>query len=173
MIELCDSTYIEARPATVWAWFERLPEHYLRWHPDHVSCNWVHGDAIVDGAEMEVVEVLHGIPHQLRMKLVDVAPGHRVSYRIYPGIGGTLEVEPSGAGSRFTATIRLGSRIPVLGALLDGFLRVWFRERINSIALHQQEEGVNLKRMLEKPGRNGWNGVERRSAPLERTLELK
>jgi hypothetical protein len=173
MIELRDSIYIEAPPRTVWAWFERLPEHFPRWHPDHVSCNWVRGSAIASGTEMEVVEVLHGIPHQLRIKLTDVVPGLRVAYRIYPGVGGYLEIEPYGAGTRFTASIRLGTRFPVFGTVLDWVQWWWFGARINAFATHQREEGINLKLMLDGQGKNGWNGIERRGAPpLEKTVEL-
>ncbi len=152
MIELRDVTTIGVPPDQVWAWFESLPEHYLEWHPDHIRCNWSRGSAVTEGAEMEVVEVLHGRPHHFRLRLTDVIPGHRACYRIVPGVEGCLEVEPADSGSRFTATVRLGIRARTLGSLLDFALRKLFGAQIEAIRRHQAQEGANLKRLLEHAG---------------------
>lgn len=149
MIELRDTTIIGVPPQQVWAWFESLPEHYLKWHPDHVRCNWSRGSAVTVGAEMEVVEVLHGRPHHFRLRLTDVVPGHRACYRIVPGVDGCLEVESVGVGSRFTATVQLGIRTRILGPLLDFALQKLFGAQIEAIRRHQAEEGANLKKLLE------------------------
>lgn len=149
MIVLQDTVTIHAPAPVIWAWLERLPEHYRGWHRDHISCRWVRAGAFVSGAEMEVVERIHGKPHRLRMQIMDVEPGHRVRYRIFPGLEGSLAVQPAGSGTRFTATIQMGLRTPVLGRMIDTLLQWAIPARIASIRQHQAEEGVNLKAVFE------------------------
>jgi len=149
MIELLDEVEIGVSSDTVWQWLEQMPEHYREWHPDHISCRWVRGDAAVPGAVMEVVERLHGRRHRLRMTLTHVEPGRRVEYRIAPGLGGAFEVEPADGGSRFTAALRIGVSATLLGAIVDRLVRLAAGGRIASIRQHQAEEGANLKALLE------------------------
>jgi len=152
MIKLHDTVYINVSPSTVWAWLETLPDHVQAWHPDHTRARWIRGGAFVPGAEMEVVERLHGTLHCLRMRLTAVTPGRRVQYRIFPGLEGSLEVRPSGSGTTFTATLQLGTQIPLLGGLIDWLLRRAIPGRLAAVHRHLQEEGENLRRLLEAPG---------------------
>ena len=149
MIELRDTVVIDVPSQVVWEWLETMPEHILEWHPDHISARWVRGCSFAPNAVLEVEELLHGKPHRLPMKIIEVEPGRRACYRVFPGLGGCVHVEPTDAGSRFTATIRLGFRMPVVGALVDALIRRALRERIEGIRRHQAEEGVNLKALLE------------------------
>lgn len=148
MIVLRDTVTIHAPPARVWNWLESLPEHYHEWHPDYIGARWLIGGALVSNAVMEGRERLHGKPHRLRMRVTEVKRGHWVRYRIFPGLRGGFEVEPIEGGSRFTATIEFGSRIPVVGALMDGVLRLVIPGRLGAIRRHQAEEGARLKALL-------------------------
>jgi hypothetical protein len=149
VIELRDTVEIDATPLEVWTWLESMPDHILEWHPDHLAARWVKGGELVPGAVMEVRERLHGKPHRMRMKLTACEPGRWARYRIFPGLGGSLEVEPHAAGSRFTASITMGTRVPIVGRLIDGLLRLVMGSRIEAIRRHQVEAGINLKRLLE------------------------
>lgn len=149
MIVLRDTVTIDVPPAEVWRWLESIPEHIAEWHPDDISARWVRGGAFVPSAEMEVKERLHGKPHRLRMTLTEVEPGHWVRYRMFPGLRGEFEVEPAETGSTFTATIAIGLRMPVLGALVDRILRLTMPRRLEAIRQHLAEEGANLKALLE------------------------
>jgi hypothetical protein len=120
MIILRDTQTIDVPPQFIWTWLETMPKHALEWHPDHISCRWLTGGNFVPGAEMEVVERLHGRRHRLRIFLTDVEPGHLVRYRIFPGLTGSFEITPADSGSTFTAQIELGVRTPVLGDILAG-----------------------------------------------------
>ena len=150
MIELRDTVTIDAPPEAVWAWLEAMPEHYVDWHADHISCRWVSGERLTPGAVMEAEERLHGKPHRLRLVLTSVEPGRWFEYRAGSGIGGRFEVEASDGGTRFTAAIRVGIGTPMVGALIDAVMRLTMGGRIESFRRHQAEEGVNLKRLLER-----------------------
>ena len=149
MIELRDTVDIGAPPEVVWDWLEHLPDHYLEWHPDHLGARWVRGSSFAPGAVMEAHEVLHGKPHRLRMVMTQCRPGRWVRYRFFPGAWGELRVDPVGGGSRFTAGVDLGTRMPVVGPVLDRGLRAALGSRLESVARHQAEEGANLKALLE------------------------
>ncbi|GAB2737821.1 SRPBCC family protein [Nocardioides pakistanensis] len=75
MIELRDTVEVDVPPDRVWDWLQHLPEHYLEWHPDHLSARWVGGCTMVPGALLEFREVLHGKPHRLRLHLTEVPGG--------------------------------------------------------------------------------------------------
>lgn len=150
MIELTDTIDIDVSPETVWSWFQSLPEHYKEWHPDHISCRWVRGDAFEPGARMEAVERLHGRRHRLLLKMIGTESGRRVQYRVYPGVNGSLSAEPTGTGSRFTAKIEIGTRLPVISWIIDTILRIVLAPHLEAIRQHQYEEGVNLKAILER-----------------------
>lgn len=149
MIVLRDTVTICVPPARVWSWLESIPEHIHEWHPDHISARWVSGGAFVSNAKMEVKEQLHGKPHRLRMTVTEVEPGHWVHYRLFPGLRGGFEVEPVENGTKFTATIEIGLSVPIIGALIDGVLRLIIPGRLEAIRRHQAEEGVNLRALLE------------------------
>lgn len=155
MIELRDTIRIDAAPEQVWGWLESLADHYRQWHPDHLSARWLRGSGFVPGAVMEVSERLHGKPHTLRMSLTDVAPGQWIRYRMLPGLRGELAVRPVEGGSEFSAVIGIGVGVPLLAPLLDGLLRLMLGARIEALRLHQAEEGVNLKGLLEASGSTG------------------
>jgi uncharacterized protein YndB with AHSA1/START domain len=149
VIAFRDTVTIRVPAATVWGWLESLPEHITDWHPDHLSARWVSGGAFVPNAVMEVHERLHGKSHRLRMTLTDVEPGHRLRYRVFPGIRGGYDVEPTGTGTRFTATLEIGVHLPVVGAFIDWMLRLSIPARLEAIRRHQAEEAANLKALLE------------------------
>ncbi len=150
MIELRDVVTIGVPPEEVWAWLERMPDHILEWHPDHLDARWIRGAKFEPGAVMEVREILHGEPHRLRMALVEAEEGRRVRYRILPGLRGEFLVDPKDGGAEFTAIIALGYRLPVVGPLIDWILRRVLGDRLQAIARHQAEEGANLKGLLER-----------------------
>jgi hypothetical protein len=150
MIELCDTIDIDVPPEIIWAWFQHLPEHYKEWHPDHISCRWLHGEAFEPGARMEAVERLHGRRHRLRLTMTGTRPVRRVQYQIYPGVRGSLAAIPTETGSRFTAKIEIGTHLPILGRIIDRMVRLILAPHLEAIRQHQAEEGVNLKTILER-----------------------
>lgn len=149
MIVLRETVTIDVPPVEVWRWLESIPEHIAEWHPDHISARWLSGGAFVPNAQMEVKERLHGKPHRLRLTLTGVEPGHRVRYRMFPGVRGEFVVEPAETGSTFTATIAFGLRLPVLGSLVDRLLELTIPRRLEAIRQHLVEEGANLRALLE------------------------
>jgi uncharacterized protein YndB with AHSA1/START domain len=147
-MKLSDSVDIDAPPETVFNWFAGLDQHYREWHPDHRNCYWLHGHSLAPGSVLYAEEVLHGKLHKLRYKMTDIVKNQHARFRILGLIGllvphGEFRVEPRGGGTRFTATL-----YPRFGALL----RLMLPGRVQALITHQQEEGKNLKRIIEGTG---------------------
>lgn len=154
MIELRHTVDINVSPETVWRWLETLPDHINMWHPDHISARWIEGGGFEPGAVMEVRERLHGKAHRLRISLTEAVAGRIVRYRFFPGCRGSFELEEIATGTKFTAAVEIGIRIPIVAPLLDKLLGLAIPGRLNAIRRHQAEEGENLKILLE----NGTTG---------------
>jgi hypothetical protein len=150
MISLVDRIEIKTNPAAVIAWFDALPEHYLAWHPDHVSCHFLRGSMWQVGSVLEAQEYLHGKHHTLRFIVTDVVPEKRLIYKIRPALGwGAFVLEQQGGIVLFTAELHIGSDLPLLGPVVDLVLNLFFQSRIEATRAHMREEGVNLKAILE------------------------
>lgn len=148
MIELRDSVVIHVPPERVWAWLSELPMHYREWHPAHVDGRYAQGDQLAVGALLQVDERLHGKPHSLKFR-ADVVVPHRLLRYSGRGFRGAFVLEPTEEGTRFTAELAFGLRLPFIERLLDRVLRRWLASRLSALQAHMREEGVNLKQLLE------------------------
>lgn len=141
---LTDSVDIDSSPDRVWTWLQNLADHYLDWHPDHVSAEWVVGEPNEVGSVLEVVEDLGGHRERLRLEVRAVCPPRLVQYRIR-GVHslllarGTFEVHSREGGSTFTASIWFRG---------GGFVERLFRRQIIALREHMSEEGQSLQRLL-------------------------
>ncbi|KPK11176.1 MAG: hypothetical protein AMJ68_06670 [Acidithiobacillales bacterium SG8_45] len=144
-MKLSDSIEISARPETVFSWFTNLDRNYREWHPDHRDSYWLKGDSLSPGSVLYAEEYLHGKLHKLRYQMTEVLPNRHARFRILGAIGllvprGEFRVEPTETGARFTATL-----YPRCGRLL----RLLMPGRVQALITHQEEEGRNLKKLLE------------------------
>ena len=149
MIRLRDSITIHVPPEQIWTWLNELPAHYLQWHPAHVRCRYDHGDRLEPGAVLYVEEVLHGRLHRLRLRATQVVPERALHYR-GPGFKGAFLLAPADGSTSFTAELSFGTPLPILSAILDPLLRLVLGRRLTEFESHMHEEGLNLKRLLER-----------------------
>jgi hypothetical protein len=59
-------------------------------------------------------------------------------------------LDPVNGSTCFTAELAFGTRLKVVGATLEPVLRRVLGRRLVELQAHLHEEGVNLKRLLEK-----------------------
>ncbi len=137
MIELRDSTFIDAQPEHVWAWLEEMPLHYRQWHPDHVACRYEGGQVLRTGTALYVEERLHGRLHRLRLRATEVVPGEVVRYASR-GFAGAFIIVPEGDGTRFTAELSFGTRAPIVGRALDAVAGFALRTRLEASRVHMR-----------------------------------
>jgi hypothetical protein len=96
-----------------------------------------------------VEEQLHGRRHRLKLRATEVVPNRLLRYSSW-GLHGAFLLEEANGGTRFTATLRFGVGVPLIGQLVDLILSRVFAPRLAAVQDHMHEEGRNLKRLLER-----------------------
>jgi hypothetical protein len=149
VIQLTDSTFIDAPPEDVWTWLERMPLHDKKWHPDHVICRYERGQVLQTGTVLHVEERLLGRLQRLRLRATAVVPGRLARYRSR-GFAGTFVAAPEGEGTQSTAELSFGTSAPIVGRTLDAVASLALRSRLEAFQTHVREEGENLRRLLQQ-----------------------
>ena len=158
MIRLEESIIIDVPATRVWSWLSDLPRHYREWHPAHLSCRYVRGERLETGSVLQIEEHLHGKPHSLTLCATAVIPNRLLQYA-GRGFRGAFELESTNGGTSFTASLECGWRIPFIGRFIDAVARRALGNRLAALRRHMEEEGRNLKRLLQSDPRPGSTDV--------------
>ena len=106
---------------------------------------------IVDSKHIIYVEeYLHGEIHKLKLHITKIQPNSRIEYKTFLGTKGIFIIEPRETGTLFTAELHMGTKIPLLGKLVDRIMRMFLSRHLEGLQQHMAEEGQNLKRILEQ-----------------------
>jgi hypothetical protein len=151
-MRLVSSTLIRTTPETVSLFFANMAENYLRWHPDHVLFRWEGKGGLYAGARFYFEERIAGKLLKKRVRFTRIVPGRLIEFiltnplfrLVLPSI--SFEIEPAGDGVRVTQTIQI--RTGPIGAWLN-------RREFDAVRKHMDEEGENLKRILEGEAASG------------------
>ncbi len=138
---------VQAPAAAIFAFFDRVDEHYLAWHPDHIVFRWTHGRGLEVGHRAYFEEMIAGkrmkkeveYTHIEPGRLVEFAPVHQPMRWFLPRMLFRLEdVDPG--------TWRVVQEIH----LRVGPLGEWLNQReFDAVREHMRVEGLNLKRIVE------------------------
>jgi hypothetical protein len=139
-----------------------MPQEYVSWHPDHVVCRVIKASMLQPGSEIECQEYLHGKLHTMRLRLTKIDPGRRVEYEIEALGKGAFEAIQKGEEVEFVAELGLGTEAPLVGRMVDTILCVLFDRQLKAMRQHMQEEGQNLKKIIE----SGWKPRSREEATI-------
>jgi hypothetical protein len=131
-----DSVEINVPPEAVYDWLMHIVENYRSWHPAHVECMWIKGKSFEIGSVLYTEEYLGDELHKLKFKVTRIKQNKGFEFCIlFPGSifvpKGEFVIEPTKAGSRFTATLHYR-----FGRLLTLFAK---KEK-EIIEQHQREE---------------------------------
>lgn len=146
---LQESLLIAAPPAAAFDFFRQMDSNYRRWHPDHVSFEWLDDTRLAVGSRFRFEERINGKPIRrtdrmnriVEDRLVEFQPQNALFRLFLRSV--SFAMEPEGAGGcRLTQTITL--RIGPLGRWLN-------RRDFAAVERHMREEGWNLKALLERP----------------------
>lgn len=139
---ITESAVIMAPPERLVDFFETLDEHYLDWHPDHVSFAWL------DPAHerFHFVERIGSWTLDMRMSIERSADGRLATCRprsalfalVFPWMTFEARAEPGG-GARYTHRINL--RLGPLRWLLE-------RTLLQPLRRHMALESQNLAKLI-------------------------
>ena len=155
-VTLTDSIEIKTTPEKVFDFLVHLvdDESYRAWHPeDHVALRWLKGNPWEEGSVVYAEEYIHGKLHKLKFLVTKVVPNREIQYvpvsrflrRYFPK--NTFYIELKEETCVFTAkgTYRVGW-------LVRTFASNKLNRGLSSVRKHMEEEGENLKRILEAEG---------------------
>jgi hypothetical protein len=153
---LTDTIDIKTTPESVFQFLTGIvdSESYQAWHKeDHVAFQILKGEPWSVGSVMVAEEYIHGKLHKLKFVITKVVPNKRIEYapaswllrKYFPK--NEFIMEAQGDTCRFTAsgTYRIGW----IGKTV---FKKELAQGLASIEKHMQEEGENLKHMLEHGG---------------------
>ena len=119
---------------------------FRKWHKDHVKLQWLKGKPFEEGSILYVEEYLHGKLHKMKFLSTKLEPNRKIEYNLlFPMsmvcYGGSFIIKPKGKSCIFTATLsfRFGY---ILSKLMPS--------RVDATRRHMEEEGKNLKKLLEQ-----------------------
>lgn len=146
MTKLIDSIKINQPPEVVFEWFAHFAENYRDWHKDHVLAKWIKGKNFEKGSVLYAEEYLGGKLEKLSFEITNCVQNELIEYKVlFPESiicsGGSFSIKPSNGGSVFTAA---------LSFRFGGLVSMVAKKRAEAIRQHMEEEGENLKALLEK-----------------------
>lgn len=146
MKELIDTIIIQIPPREVYEWFLNIQDEYLNWHVDHISCRWLKGEPFEVGSILYAEEYLHGKQHNLTFETTRVIPAELIEYRnTFPNSVvipfGSFQFEQVEGGCKFTATLQVR---------FFRIINLFFSKRVDQLIRHMEQEGENLKLLLEQ-----------------------
>ena len=150
MIILRDIVEIKASPEQIFEFFVHFKENFFAWHLAHVECCYLTEGTLTEGSVIYIEEYLHGKLHKLKLHITKVEPNSRIEYKTFMGTRGVFIIEPRGERALFIAEMHMGTKIPLLGKLVDRIMRTFMSRQLEGMKQHMTEEGQNLKRILEE-----------------------
>ncbi len=153
-VVLTDTVEIKTTPEKIFNFLTSIvdDESYRAWHPeDHVGFRWVKGQPWTEGSKISAQEYLHGKLHKLKFKITKIEPNKKIEYvpvsrfvrKFFPK--NEFVIQQKGEFCLFIA-----SGTCRLGWIGKTFFKKAITEGLASLKKHMQEEGENLKRILEK-----------------------
>lgn len=150
---LKNSIEIRTTPEKIFEFFSSLVDDksYRALHPyDHVALRWLKGPPWQEGSVIYAEEYIDEELHKLTFIVTRVVPNREIEYvpvsrfrrRYAPKY--SFSVESKEASCVFTAAVH--ARIPLLLRLLS---KKKVARGLSSVQKHMEEEGENLKRILE------------------------
>jgi len=152
-VVLTDSIEINASSEKVFKFITGLvdDESYRAWHQeDHVALRWLQGQPWAKGSVVYAEEYIHGKLHKLKFAVTKVVPNKKIEYvpvsrflrRYFPK--NVFAIEQKEESCLFTA-----SGTYRVGWLAKTFFSKAVEKALSSIKKHMEEEGKNLKKILE------------------------
>ncbi len=146
MIILKDTIEIKASPEQIVDFFLHFKDNFHAWHPDHVECRYLTPGPLKEGSVIYIEEYIGGRLVKVRLHITKIEP-RRLECKVSPyGSRSIYIMEPKGDKTLLTTEMHMGTKIPLLGRIVDKIIK----GRAEALKRHLAEEGQNLKRILEE-----------------------
>jgi len=150
---LTDTIEINTTPEKVFHYLTSIVDSkgYQAWHnEDHVTFRFIKGKPWAVGSVIYAEEYIHGKLHKLKFTITRIVPNKKIEYvptswllrKYFPK--NEFIIEGQGDACRFIA-----SGTYRIGWIVKTFFKKKCDQGLSSVRKHMQEEGKNLKRILE------------------------
>ena len=150
---LTDTIEINTTPEKVFHYLTSIVDSkgYQAWHnEDHVTFRFIKGKPWAVGSVIYAEEYIHGKLHKLKFTITRIVPNKKIEYvptswllrKYFPK--NEFIIEGQGDACRFIA-----SGTYRIGWIVKTFFKKKRDQGLSGIRKHMQEEGKNLKRILE------------------------
>jgi len=104
------------------------------------------GDPAPNG--VGAIRVLSAVGPPLREEVLAYEPGVRFSYKLLSGLPvrdhvGTVELTPSGEGTKVVYAVRSTATVPVAGAVVIGVVKIGVRQLLGGVAKEAERRAAN------------------------------
>ena len=145
------STKIETTPEKIWNFFSKIEDNYKRWHPeDHQFWHWTKGKPLEVGSKIDSEETVGGhkggikatVIESVKNKKIALKPAWPLSF-MCPKLEWIMETKNN--NTYFVAQTHYK-----FGKLFLTFKKNTVDQILYLTKKHMDEEGENLKKILEK-----------------------
>ena len=153
MITLRDSIEIKTTPERIFDWFKNMDKHFTEWHPNHKKFVKLTG-GMDEGDVVYFEECVNGKWYKAKFKITKIErteSGWRAELKtLLARISFIAEAKEDGC--IFTHIESFGFKTPIIGNIVDFILQKVLRSRtrFDLIQRDMEEDGKNLKRILER-----------------------
>ena len=147
---ITSSTIIDATPEQIWDFFYHIENNYQKWHDDHDFWRWTRGDPLEVGSKIDSQETVGGhkggikatVIESVRNKKIAIRPEWPLSF-MCPRL--EWIIERKGDDTYFIARTHYS-----FGKIFLTLRKKSVDEILFLTQKHMDEEGVNLKNILER-----------------------
>jgi len=151
-IVVTESIEIETSPAELFSYLIGIVDDagFKTLNADNISFCWLKGEPWVEGSIAYAEKYLHGKPHKFKFIISKVVPNRHIEYRPTSGLmrrffpKKEFIIEQTSNGCRF-----ISSATFMIGWIGKTFFRRKIDDGLSVFRAYLQEEGKNLKRILE------------------------
>jgi len=154
VVELKDSITLSVPMDSLYTWFLKLDENFVKWHPNHKCFKFLSGGTQVNDKiyfEEEVNGVLYAIKGEI-INHTKTSDSFNVAFKTSAGLGHIYFIgRKNNTGCVFTHIERFGLSTPLVGNIINFLLfKVLARKKANwdLILTDMQEDNKRLKELL-------------------------
>ncbi|NCC99091.1 MAG: SRPBCC family protein [Bacteroidia bacterium] len=156
MVELKDSIEIRTSVNSLYKWFLKLDDNFVKWHPNHKAFNFLSGGTEV-GDKIYFEEKVNGVLYAIKGEIVDhtkTTDTFSVGFKTSAGLGHIYFLgNKTDTGCVFTHIERFGLSTPIIGNVINFLLfKVLARKKANwdLILTDMRNDNKNLKKIMER-----------------------
>lgn len=148
MPDLTSEVEVARSPETVFDWFQRAEDHFVKWHPDHKEFQFTSPGPPEKGTTFFFLQYIAGRKLATKGVLTEFGPGRFAWKALSLPMRGAFEWEAADGGARIVQRLSYGVKLPAVSGIADWFVDRFYLPR-RDVQEHMDYEMAAFKEMLE------------------------